>query len=463
MCRSRGTEAREVGAGAQPERLIFRKSSQRKGSHRVPVVDLGLSGVISTTRRRHCEHMRVGETLGMQRPPLDYLYVVTVPYVAAISSISYPSDWDLQYTGFIWSCVLAVGVLLILKYPKAIAFPWKLWCPWFGYVLLSLTWGGIHWRHNLQDPAQMISPVIVGMVASFAIRTEAQLERLMRGFIHCLLFVAAAFVFFWYGPGAPYQEFGRGYSARPAAVTVAFIACLFVGRMHKCRLSALGWAACLAIAILSGSRTATLVVLILWLVTPLYHRLQSRLLVSGVMCVAALALFYSPIFQERFFSSGHGTLEQVMHGEFSGSGRFEALWPVVWQEAQKNKVFGAGAGEVGRFVEKSDLPDSTPLNGYLDVIFDYGAVGLVIVICTVWKQMHLLHKLVRTRDSGVTWALTAAYLGFVALLVFAWTEDIWIHGVNFLHPLFAVTGAAIGLTANKTRLPGTRGVTEQLR
>ena len=76
----------------------------------------------------------------MRRPPLSYLYVLSVPYVAALSSISGAGAWGLQYTGFIWSFVLAVGVLMILQHQKAIAFPWKLWCPWFGYVLLSLTW-----------------------------------------------------------------------------------------------------------------------------------------------------------------------------------------------------------------------------------------------------------------------------------------------------------------------------------
>jgi len=384
----------------------------------------------------------------MPRPSLGYLYVLSVPYVAALSSISVPGVGGFQYTGFIWAFMLAVGLLLIALNRQPISFPWKLWCPWFGYVFLSLTWGGIRWRYSLQDPAQMIAPLVVGMVASFAIRTEFQLESLMRGFKRCLLFVALVFAAFWYGPGAPYQEFGRGYSVRPAAVTLAFIGCLFVGRMHRSAVgSALGWAACSAIAILSGSRTATLVILVLWLVTPLYRRLTSRMLLSAVMCLAALGLFYSPIFQDRFFQSGHGTITELIHGDFSGSGRFEALWPAVWEAAQEKLVFGAGAGEAGRFAENNGLPDPTPLSGYLDVIFDYGLVGLLILICIVLKQMHVLHKLLR-RDSPVTWALAAAYLGFFALLIFAWSEDIWFHGVNFLNPLFAITGAAIGVTVN---------------
>ena len=383
---------------------------------------------------------------------MSYLYVLSVPYVAALSSISGGSAWGFQYTGFIWSFMLVVGVLLILQRRKAIAFPWKVWCPWFGYVLLSLIWGGIHGLHSLQDPAQMIAPLVVGMVASYAVQTESQLERLMRGFIHCLLFVAAVFVFFWYGPGSPYQAPGSGYSARPAAMTVAFIACLFVSRAQKNAVrSALGWTACLAITFFSGSRMATMVVLILWSASPLYRRLRSRILVSAVMCVAGLAIFYSPVFQERFFASEQGSLQQVLEGDYSGSGRFE-LWPIAWEEAQKNLVFGAGAGEAESFAAKARLSEPTPLNDYLQVILEYGAMGLLIFICTVVKQIHILHKLIRTSNIAVVWASGAACLGFIALLIFAWTENALIYGVHFMHPLFAVTGAAIGLRARSLRL-----------
>jgi hypothetical protein len=388
----------------------------------------------------------------MPRLPLSYIYVLSVPYVAALSSISGLRVGDLEYTGFIWSFVLIVGFLMILQHRKPIPFPCKLWGPWLSYVCLSLTWGGIHWRFNLQDPAQMISPLVVGIVASYAVRTESQLERLMRGFVHCLLFVALVFIFFWYGPGAPYQEDGHGYCVRPAAMTVAFIGCLFVGRARRnAFLSFLGWAACVAIAFLSGSRTATLVLLVLWLLTPLYYTIKSRLLVSGVMCVLALALFYSPIFQERFFpSEQHGDFNQVLQGDYDGSGRFEA-WPVVWREAQDHIVFGAGAGEVGRFALKAHLHSAVlrPLNDYLRVVFEYGAFGLLVLIGTVLRQMNVLHRILRRNDSAAAWASAAAYLGFIAFLIFACTENVLVYGVYFMHPLFAVTGAAIGLTSNK--------------
>jgi hypothetical protein len=387
----------------------------------------------------------------MPRPSVSYLYILTVPYVAALSSISGPAAWGLHYTGFVWLSVFIVGLLLILRHRQRTVFPWKLWCPWLGYVLLSLTWGGIHGRVNLQDPAMMISPLVVGIVASYAIRTEGQLESLMRRFVHCLVFIVFVFIFFWYGPGAPYQADEQGYCVRPAAMTVAFIGCMFVGRLKRnVFLGLCGWAACLAVTVLSGSRMATLVLLVLWLITPLYFEFKSRLLVASVVCLLGLALFYSPIFQERFFpSEQHGDIGQVVEGDYDGSGRFEA-WPVVWQEAQKNIVLGAGAGEVSRFTSEAHLDRavSRPLNDYLRVVFEYGTFGLLILICTILKQMHVLHVLMRKSDC-VGWALAAAYLGFFAVLIFAWSENVLVYDVYFMHPLFAVTGGALGVTLNK--------------
>ena len=389
----------------------------------------------------------------MRQLQFDYLYVLSVPYVAAISSITLPDVGGFHYTGYLWSLLLAIGVLLILHRRRTVAFPWQLWFPWFGYVVLSLAWGGIHWLPNVQDPAQMITPLIVGIVASFAVRTEAQLEKMMRAFVYCLALVAFVFVFFWYGPGAPYQADGSGYCVRPAAMTMAFIGCLFVARSRKTTLaSLLGWLTCLAVTVLSGSRMATVVLLTLWLIAPLYRHLRSRVLVAGAMCLAALALFYSPIFQERFFPSGDGgSLTQVVQGDYDGAGRFE-VWPVVWQEAQKNLVFGAGAGEVGRFAERAQIPLSLsrPCNDFLRVIFEYGILGLVILVITVLRQMWLLYKLRRiSRNPGVTWALAASFLGFAATMMFASTENVLVYGVYFMHPLFAITGAAIGLTVRE--------------
>ena len=319
------------------------------------------------------------------------------------------------------SLVLVCGVLLILRYWDQVTFPWTLWCPWFGYVLLSLSWGGVHWRYNIQDPLQMLAPLIVGLVASFSIRTEAQLERLMRAFTHCLWFIAAVFVFFWYGPGAPYQGVGQGYCVRPAAMTVSFIGCLYVARLRKGTYqTVLTWAACLAIAVLSGSRMATLVLLVVWLIAPSYRRVTSRIVVSAVICLLGLALFYSPLVQDRFFPEGHGTLKRIGQGDFSGSGRFD-MWPVVWDEAQRHIAFGAGAGEVGRFMPKARLfnPEGTPLNDYLRVVFDYGVAGIVILVSTLLLQMYVLVRAMLMKGAVARWALSAAYLGLAALLLFA--------------------------------------------
>ena len=189
----------------------------------------------------------------MNFPPLRYIFVMSVPYIAAMSSLSGLNIMGLQYTGFVWAGVLYLGFLLILQHRGSIPFQWKIWLPWFGYVFLSIAWGGFHVRYNLQFPLQMITPLIVGIVSSFSILKETQFIQLNRGFLYAFLFIATVFVYFFYGPGAQYQRFGFGYSVRPSAMLCCIIGCLCVaGTPRNGFLGVLGWAACLTITVFSS-------------------------------------------------------------------------------------------------------------------------------------------------------------------------------------------------------------------
>ncbi len=388
------------------------------------------------------------------------IYILTVPYVAAVSSLSGLRVGGLHYTGFLWAAVLLAGILLILQHRGPIPFPWRIWAPWFAYVWLAAAWSGTHGRHSLQDPLQMMTPLVVGIVASFTVREERQLERLFRGFVFCLFFIAAAFAFFYFGPGAVLQKEGTGYCARPAAMTVALVGAMFLARVRRRPFQAfLGWAACFAIGVLSESRMATGVLLALLVLWPDYRTVLPRLAAAGMVVAAGIALFYSPIFQQRFFTTegerqyaGKGTLSQVLHGDFSGSGRFD-VWPLVWNEARdQHLLFGAGTGSIGPFADRAfGKTFSTPLNDYLRILFEFGLLGLVLFAGAAALQLRAIVRRRRGAEARQHWELLAAHLGFLSLFLFAITENVIVYGVYFLNPLFALTGAALGLEAARLR------------
>ena len=190
---------------------------------------------------------------------------------------------------------------------------------------------------------------------------------------------------------------------------------------------------------------ATLVLLLLWVVFPLYKRLRNRLIVIFVICFIAVGLFYTPIFQQRFFETGEGSIKELPSGKFSGSGRFE-IWPVLWKEANKHIIFGAGVGEDQRLpIMKENPSNSSSLNDYLRILFDLGVVGLTLYLVSILRQMQLLKKMMRSNKNSESWALAAAYLGLYSLLILSFTEVTSIHALNFMNPLFAIIGAACGL------------------
>lgn len=383
------------------------------------------------------------------RPTVGYLYVLSVPYVAAIGSINGLWIGGLHYHGFMWSGFLALGALLILYHKERLVFPFKVWLPWFAYVFLSIAWGGIHGRHNVQDPLQMITPLVVGIVASFSIRNKHQVTQLIWGFAACLMFIGAVFVFFQYGPGAPYQKGDFGYNYRPAAMTVCLLGCLFVARMLSSPFrSLLGWSACLAIATFSGSRMAMFILLIIPFALPVYRRTSTRILVLAVMCALAVSVFYSPIFQARSFGPEGGGLRDLFTGNFNTAGRFEG-WPLIWEEAKRHMIFGAGAGESVWCVSKIWPGTIQPHNDYLRILFEYGIIGLVLLLGAVLSQIYSLRRMARLHAAPVGWLSTAGYLGFFAMLILFITDNAIVYGIYFLHPLFAIVGAAYGLQANR--------------
>jgi hypothetical protein len=383
---------------------------------------------------------------------LGLLYVMSVPYVAGVASIG---DWRIagfRYTGFVWAAMLAGGGLLILgRKWRRLRFPVVLWLPWFAFVPLSLAWSAGHGLGNFQDALQIVTPLVVGIVASMAVEREAELRRLRRAFMHCMAIAWAGYAF-WVSSLSGEME----VAFRPMALTACFAGCIFVASLQEEPLWSLtGWGACLALAFLGGSRVATFALLVVWAACPLLGRLPVRLIVLAVVAAAALALFFTGVFQERFFGPEGGGLSQVAAGDFDSGGRFET-WPLIWHEAREHLVLGHGVGESRGYVAQVWPGTDKPHNDYLRIIFEQGIVGIALFVGVAVAQIWALRQLVARHRGEVRMAFASAYLGLIVLLVVAFTDNPISYGVWYMHPLFAVLGAAYGVAARpgRTASPG---------
>lgn len=253
----------------------------------------------------------------------------------------------------------------------------------------------------------------------------------------------------WVGYALSLTDMGDdiGVAFRPMALTACFAGCVFAASLPREPLWSLaGWGACLALAFLGGSRIATFALLVVWAACPLVGRLPARLAVLGVVAVLGLAIFFSDVFQERFFGEEGGGLSEVAAGDFDSGGRFET-WPRIWQEAREHLVLGHGVGESRGFVAQVWPGTDKPHNDYLRIIFEQGLVGLALFVGVVLAQIWALRQLLARHRGEVRTAFGAAYLGLIVLLVVALTDNPISYGVWYMHPLFALMGAAYGVAA----------------
>jgi hypothetical protein len=317
-------------------------------------------------------------------------------------------------------------------------FPSRLWQLWAGLIFCSLIWCDRVAFWNFQQACQIVMPLMFGTLAAWCVRSEEQVKSLVRHFIYSLipliLVIAGTRMI-------RTDETGN----RDAAMTVALVGCVLLSGINRSLVySYLSWAACIALIIFSQSRMAAVALLLLVIAHPLYKSVWHRLLAVVVLTACGLTVFYSPTFQHRTFYSGSGTLQDLFAGNgVDTSGRQEA-WPLIYDEALKQPVFGHGVGTSKAFVYSIWTPVTHPHNDYLRIFFELGLVGLALFVITVLVQLYDLACMVKITDGAIQQAFSASILGILFFLIVAATDNPLVYNLWYTDPLFVLMGAAYG-------------------
>lgn len=387
----------------------------------------------------------------------EYLLLLTIPLVVAGSCVHGIQIGTARPTGLFWIATL-LGCLALLpwKGERRITFPWLAWVPFYVIQGASLAWGDQE-RYNTQLFVQMTVFFLLGIVASYAIESEEDLAPFNVFYVLATLVLGIACAYYMAGPGRDLQaqEKGNytGFAERPAATSLIMIAAIFLAQIRRLpRTAVVMWLLCFGISILSQSRMATLVLLGLWLIHPRLTGLKTRVAFAGVVVVLGLAAFNTPIIQERFFArqqgfAGKGELKDVLAGKFDSAGRFEA-WPKVWERSMDRPWFGHGVGQSSPFVYRIWAPMDKPHNEYLKMLYDTGYVGLAAFSIGLLGTLANLRRVLRQSDER-NWAASAAYLGWIGFILMSIVDNPLVYGVNFLHPLFMMVGAANAIAAHQ--------------
>lgn len=207
----------------------------------------------------------------------------------------------------------------------------------------------------------------------------------------------------------------------------------------------------LGTTVASGSRMASLVVAVLFVLAPRL-RLPARvraLLAAGL--VAVMALFStSADFQERLFVGGEGDPTGLISlGNLNTSGRSE-VWPVV-ADSCGFTFFGHGAGAADAFSSAANSGFPEPHNEYLRIWCDTGLAGSLALwgffALAIWRVLEA-----RKRTRQRRWVHHSALQMTGSLLAMALTDNPLTTILPFMLPLGLMLGWAVGEAVSSRRL-----------
>jgi O-antigen ligase len=191
---------------------------------------------------------------------------------------------------------------------------------------------------------------------------------------------------------------------------------------------------------------ASLVVAVLGLVdVRTFGRAVKSLVVVGSISAVAFVLTTSvgPLAARFKF---HGDQAKVHGVGVDLEGRSK-LWRVTWDSYVGSPIVGRGAGSSERVIRQQLHKDSHPHNDYLRVLHDFGAVGLVVLLCGFLSMIsHAVRAVQRTaaRDPAAPIHL-AAGLSLVGLLAGMSTDNAIIY-LFVVTPIAALVGLSVGET-----------------
>ena len=183
------------------------------------------------------------------------------------------------------------------------------------------------------------------------------------------------------------------------------------------------------------------------------NRLLKTKAIFGVIGISALLLvFNSKGFQKATFYSGEGTLSDITLNYYdnpviNSSGR--TSWKKALEPGLKTApIWGNGPRADNAYLTKITRTRSSEAhNDYLSVRFNYGYVGLALLLFGFAGTFLSLYRISRRyHEKYLIWLIsTSALTLFIAFLIFMYTDNILKYTIYFPNYFFAMIGIVYSL------------------
>jgi O-antigen ligase len=173
----------------------------------------------------------------------------------------------------------------------------------------------------------------------------------------------------------------------------------------------------------------------------------------------AILIFYSSAFQQKTFFSGKGTIEDITINYYTNEA-INSTGRITWYRALEqglieNPLWGNGPRSDNLAFQQFGFEKGEGHNDYLTVRFNYGWIGLSILLLGFLLQfLHLYkirNKFIRNLDVYTIWASTMAL--FFCFFTFMYSDNILKYTIFFPNIFFAMIGILYGsYSPNNTEL-----------
>lgn len=342
--------------------------------------------------------------------------------------------------------IMLFVTFLNLTRTRKIDFPVWFWFPWLIYIIVYLI---IDFSFlGLQLTLQYSLPLLIGLVASGFAYSENDLQWIFKWFIRLCKAIMAMFV---YG-----YLFRSGYTPASAAVPMIFsvafsifVALYFISREKRYLLySGIFFLA----PVIDVTRMGIAALAAIFIFHFANRSLKGKILFGGIGVLAFTLVFTSKSFQEKTFFSGQGSLSDLTinyydNTDIRSSGRI--LWKKALEPGLKAKpIWGNGPRADNAYLTKiSKRRGGEAHNDYLSVRFNYGYVGLSLLLFGFASSFISLYKLSKQhREDHYIWLIsTSALTLFISFLMFMFTDNILKYTIYFPNYFFAMIGIVFSL------------------
>jgi hypothetical protein len=336
--------------------------------------------------------------------------------------------------------------VISLFWIRRVSFPVVFWLPWVLYMAIYLIFDFSFL--GLQLTLQYTLPLLIGIVASGFIYREEDFKWIFKWFMRIIALVYALFVISnLFGSGYP-----LGMALMPMLFSIAislFTALFFTTGENKYLLYVGVLFLAPVVELTRMGIAATAAVFILHFAN---RKIKGKLVFGALGVIALLLVFSSKPFQEKTFYGGHGSLSDLTlnyydNPDIRSSGRIS--WKKALEPGLKAKpVWGNGPrADNAYLIRITKTRGGEAHNDYLSVRFNYGYVGLALLLFGFAGTFLSLYRISRRyHEKYFIWLIsTSALTLFIAFLMFMYTDNILKYTIYFPNYFFAMIGIVYSL------------------